>query len=46
MKKRTYSLRRSTVSTVKKSQASIVVAWALRNSPHVGPDLSGVGSRP
>jgi hypothetical protein len=35
-----------TVSTVKKSQANIVVAWDFRNSPQVGPRLSGVGSRP
>jgi hypothetical protein len=43
MKNRTESLRRSTVSTVKKLQASIVSAWALRNSPQLGPDLSGEG---
>jgi hypothetical protein len=36
----------STVSTVKESQASIVVACAFRNSPHIGPVLSAEGSRP
>jgi hypothetical protein len=38
--------RSSTVSTVKKSQASIVVAWDRRNSAQVGPDRRGAGSIP
>jgi hypothetical protein len=46
MKKRTYSCFRSTVSTVNKSQANMVVAWDFKNSPQLGPFLPGEGSRP
>src|SRR5205085_2721826 len=41
MKKSTYSLRSQSVSTVKKSQARMPWAWALRNCDHVGPDRRG-----
>ena len=46
MKNRTYRRRSRTVPTVKKSQASIVVACARKNSAHVGPDRRGAGSIP
>ncbi len=36
----------STVSTVKKSQATIPLAWARRNSLHVSDDRRGTGSMP
>jgi hypothetical protein len=34
------------VSMVKKSQAMIVGAWAVRNSRQVGPQRRGTGSSP
>jgi hypothetical protein len=34
------------VSTVKKSQAIIVCAWAVRNCRQVGSDRRGAGSTP
>lgn len=37
---------RSTVSTVKKSQARIVWAWAVRNCCQVGPVRRGAGLTP
>jgi beta-glucanase (GH16 family) len=40
------SRRNSTVSTVKKSQATIPLAWARRNSRHVSDDRRGAGSIP
>ena len=46
MKNSTQRRRKSTVSTVKKSQASKVAACALRNSDQVGPDRRGTGSMP
>jgi hypothetical protein len=37
---------RNTVVTVKKSQAIIDRAWAVRNCRQVGPDRRGAGSTP
>ena len=42
----TYSRRSSTVSTVKKSQATIPLAWARKNSRHGSDDRRGAGSMP
>lgn len=44
--KNTYTWRSRTVSTVKKSHASIVCACARQNCRQVGPVLRGAGSRP
>jgi hypothetical protein len=46
MKNNTERRRKSIVSTVKKSHASIVVACARRNSAQVAPVRLGVGSMP
>jgi hypothetical protein len=42
----TYRRLRSTVSTCRKSAASIPAAWACGNCRHVGPDRRGAGSMP
>jgi len=42
----TYSVRRRRVSVVKKSNARTPLAWARRNSDHVGPERRGAGPRP
>ena len=42
----TYSRRRNTVSTQKKSQATMPLAWAARNCDQVGPDRRGAGLIP
>src|SRR5690349_18888452 len=42
----TYSRRRSTVSTCRKSTARIPAAWACRNCRQVGPERRGAGSMP
>jgi hypothetical protein len=46
IEKSTYSVRRETVSTAKKSQASTPCAWARGNSLHDGPPRRGAGPRP
>ena len=46
MNTRTYSRRRSTVSTCRKSTARIPATWAFRNCRQVGPDWRGAGSMP
>ncbi len=46
MNARTWSLRRRTVSTWKKSHAISPFAWAARSSAQVGPDPRGAGSTP
>jgi hypothetical protein len=46
MKNNTYIRRKNTVSTVKKSQASMVFACADRNWVQVGPVRRGAGSIP
>src|SRR6266536_1585583 len=46
MKNSTYSVLSRIVSTVKKSQATIPAAWALRNCVHVGPERRGAGPKP
>src|SRR6266511_5753427 len=40
-----YSRRNRTVSTVKKSQATIPLAWARRNCRHVSDERRGAGDR-
>ena len=42
----TYKRRNSTVSTVKKSQATIPLAWARRNCRHESDERRGAGSIP
>ena len=46
MKNRTWSRRRVTVSTQKKSVAIMAWAWLAMNWLQVGPVRLGVGSRP
>jgi hypothetical protein len=46
MNTRAYSLLRSTVSTCRKSTATIPAAWACRNSRQPGPGRRGAGSMP
>ena len=41
-----YNRRNSTVSTLKKSQATIPLAWARRNALHVSDDRRGAGWMP
>jgi hypothetical protein len=41
-----YSRRNNTVSTLKKSQATIPLAWARKNSGHVLEERRGAGSMP
>ena len=42
----TYKRRNNTVSTVRKSQATIQLAFARRNARHVSDDRHGAGSMP
>ena len=46
MNTRAYSLLRSTVSTCRKSTATIPAAWACRNSRQPGPERRGAGPIP
>jgi hypothetical protein len=46
MNTRTYSLLSSTVSTCRKSTATIPAAWACRNCRQPGPERRGAGSIP
>ena len=46
MNTRTCSLLRSTVSTCRKSTATIPAAWACRNCRQPGPERRGAGSMP
>ena len=46
MNTRTYSLLRSTVSTCRKSTATIPAAWACRNCRQLGPERRGAGLMP
>jgi len=46
MKTSTYRREKNTLSTVKKSQATMPLAWAAKNCDQVGPDRRGAGSTP
>ena len=46
MTRDTTKRRRSTLSTVRKSQATMLAAWVRRNSRQLGPDPRGAGPSP